>query len=364
MKFSSFCSVGLLVFQLVVFVCYAEKDIYKQIPSIQGEGYKIFQPKHFFEVDEYVMNAKFFHSPEHWVRGLEENIAYLDKITKPPPESKFKSFRQRAVDTYVEVLIGFITGLSYGDAERRVNALTSLDLSPLDRAIRETGADMSYFGITMIGKKRLMNIYSLINSVIEENVPGHFVETGVWRGGASIFAAALFQILHQRRNIILCDSFQGLPPGNATLEKRDVGFDKLSYVSVSERKVARYLHEFSLLNDNIYFVKGFFNDSLSYLTPHVDSISVLRMDGDLYISTVDVLYNLYDKVSVGGYIIIDDWVGWPAKDAVEDFFACHKISPKVIAIDICGAYFRKTEQVEIQRWRYERKRFKPTDRND
>ena len=40
----------------------------------------------------------------------------------------------------------------------------------------------------------------------------------------------------------------------------------------------------------------------------------------MYESTVDVLYNLYDKLAIGGYVIIDDWFGFPARTACEDFF--------------------------------------------
>ena len=78
----------------------------------------------------------------------------------------------------------------------------------------------------------------------------------------------------------------------------------------------------------------------------------------MYESTVDVLYNLYDKLSVGGYVIMDDWFGFPSKTAVKDFFAVHGISPEVIAIDKLSAYWKKDVDVEIQYWRYEQSKFK------
>ena len=78
----------------------------------------------------------------------------------------------------------------------------------------------------------------------------------------------------------------------------------------------------------------------------------------MYESTADVLYNLYDKLSIGGYVIIDDWTGFPAKTACEDFFAVHGINPEIIQIDSLSAYWKKTEDVEIQYWRYEQLKFK------
>ena len=82
------------------------------------------------------------------------------------------------------------------------------------------------------------------------------------------------------------------------------------------------------------------------------------IQGDMYESTVDVLYYLYDKLSIGGYVIMDDWFGFPSKTACEDFFAVHGINPKINPIDGLAAYWQKTEEVEIQFWRYDKSDFK------
>ncbi len=76
----------------------------------------------------------------------------------------------------------------------------------------------------------------------------------------------------------------------------------------------------------------------------------------MYESTVDVLYHLYDKLSLGGYVIMDDWFGFPSKTAC-DFFAVHGIKPEIIRIDTLSAYWKKTEDVKIQYWRYEQSKF-------
>ena len=55
---------------------------------------------------------------------------------------------------------------------------------------------------------------------------------------------------------------------------------------------------------------------------------------------------------------MDDWNGFPSKDAVEDFFAVHHISPEIVQIDPFSAYWKKTEDVEVQYWRYEQGEFK------
>ena len=96
-----------------------------------------------------------------------------------------------------------------------------------------------------------------------------------------------------------------------------------------------------------------------------ESFSVLRLDGDYYESTVDLLYHLYDQLSVGGFVIIDDWgwgdmnagkSGWGAKDATLDFWKVHGIEDaqhSMHNIDGNGAWWRKARTVDVQFHRYE-----------
>ena len=119
-------------------------------------------------------------------------------------------------------------------------------------------------------------------------------------------------------------------------------------------------------------VPGYFVDSLPGLRAELkgrgERLALLRLDGDMYDSTIDILYNLYDLVEVGGFIIIDDF-GWRqgirpfsrslmgAKDAVLDFRAVHGIEDDAhifYNIDDAGAWFRKARNVEIRRHQYKR----------
>ncbi len=82
----------------------------------------------------------------------------------------------------------------------------------------------------------------------------------------------------------------------------------------------------------------------------------------MYESTVDVLYHLYDKLSIGGYVIMDDWFGFPSRTACEDFFAVHHdIQPEIIRIDNLSAYWKKTDHIQIQYWRCEQSKFTLSD---
>lgn len=76
-------------------------------------------------------------------------------------------------------------------------------------------------------------------------------------------------------------------------------------------------------------------------------ISVLRLDGDMYESTMDELYNLYDLVAVGGFVIIDDWAIGVCQKAVVQFRGDHSITDEIVKIDDISVYWRKTKQIEV-----------------
>jgi len=74
---------------------------------------------------------------------------------------------------------------------------------------------------------------------------------------------------------------------------------------------------------------------------------LLRIDCDLYESTITVLTELYDRVANGGYVIVDDYGEIPAcRLAVDDFRRIHKIYDPIIEIDHTGIYWIKTASVE------------------
>ena len=83
------------------------------------------------------------------------------------------------------------------------------------------GRDWTYAGDTMTGWARLDNIYNLLTDVIKNDIKGDYIETGVWRGGASVFAKASIQALepNSTRMSYVCDSFHGLPPGGVSIER-------------------------------------------------------------------------------------------------------------------------------------------------
>jgi hypothetical protein len=212
---------------------------------------------------------------------------------------------------------------------------------PFDAEARELGKDWPSFAYSMIGLRRLDNLQNSIETVLEQGVPGDLIETGVWRGGACILMRAVLKVhdIHDR-SVYLADSFQGLPA--PTLEA-DRGYDlsENGYLAVSLEQVQAGFERFGLMDGQVKFLKGWFKDTLP--TAPIDRLAVLRIDGDLYESTMDVLNSLYAKVTIGGFVIVDDYHTWPpCKLAVDEFRDRLSIQDPIQAIDDSGVFWRKS----------------------
>ena len=197
---------------------------------------------------------------------------------------------------------------------------------------------------TMIGLKRLNNLHFCVTQVIKNNIPGDFIETGVWRGGATIFMkGALKAYRIKNRNVWVADSFAGLPPPNSELYPLDTGSDLYTKepLRVSVEQVKKNFEKYHLYDEQVIFLKGWFKDTLP--SAQIESLAVLRLDGDMYESTMDALVNLYPKLSKGGYIIIDDWgVIEACNRAVDDYRQKFGIKDPIIRIDHSGIYWQKS----------------------
>lgn len=197
---------------------------------------------------------------------------------------------------------------------------------------------------TMIGLKRLDNLQLCIENIIKNNILGDVIETGVWRGGGAIFMRAVLKAHGVTDKVVwVADSFEGLSVPNVEKYPHDIGdihhmFDILAVpLETVKENFARY----GLLDEQVRFLKGWFKDTLPGVP--VEKFSIIRLDGDMYESTMDALRNLFPKLSVGGYVIIDDYVIKGCKEAVHDYRLKLNITDKIIDIDGTGAYWQRTK---------------------
>jgi len=145
------------------------------------------------------------------------------------------------------------------------------------------------------------------------------------------------------RKVWVADSFEGLPKPDGAKYPADAG-DRhflIPELAVSMEQVQDNFRTFDLLDDQVQFLKGWFKDTLPKAP--FQKLAVARLDGDLYESTMDALSNLYSKLSVGGYLIVDDYGAVPAcKKAIHDYRDANGIKDRLQEIDISGVFWQKT----------------------
>ncbi len=209
--------------------------------------------------------------------------------------------------------------------------------------IRRLGWDWPDEAETMIGMVRLDCIQQCVETVLENNVPGDLMEAGVWRGGATILMRGILAAYGiDDRRVWVADSFQGLPPADGRDFAQDLTGDLSGHaeLAVSLEQVKSNFARYDLLDDQVEFLQGWFKDTLP--NAPIKALSVLRLDGDYYESTIQTLEALYDKVSVGGFVIVDDYLHLEAcRQAVTDFRTAFSINDEIVEVDWNSVYWRR-----------------------
>jgi O-methyltransferase len=283
-------------------------------------------------------------------------------------DEAFSAVTSGSADLYLDLLAQTLTRALFEDSDRIVGIPTKesakawvriLDrLAPvLSRAKievsikqpyspkkRETGRDWPARAETMCGLKRLANARTCIEQVLSDEIPGDIIETGVWRGGMSIYMRGVLKAHGVTdRTVWLADSFEGLPVPDVDHYPNDRELDLSDWkiLSVGVEQVRHNFERYGLLDDQVQFIVGWFRDTLK--EPPMKQLAVMRLDGDLYESTIQALESLYPRLAAGGYCIIDDYgVIDSCKAAVTDYRRAHGISDEIIDIDGAGYFWRKS----------------------
>lgn len=263
---------------------------------------------------------------------------------------------------YLDLMKRVLLNTTYGDAEHiPIIPQSSQEQDLLDRGkrtglllVRERMVDMPsrlegrewpqpQHVHSMMGQKRLDNLQHCVFDVLNKGVPGDLIETGVWRGGGTIFMRSILKAFNVTdRTVWVADSFKGLPPPDSVKYPADAGDThfQLPDLSVSKEKVKINFEKYGLLDDQVRFLEGWFSETLSKAP--IKQLAVMRLDGDMYESTTDALIALYPKLSPGGYVIVDDF-GYleSCKKAVLDFRKSRNISEPIQIIDWTGVYWQR-----------------------
>ena len=270
-------------------------------------------------------------SAELYLDLLKKTLSYSLWPEPPKPIQRYSVLRPRLRQT---LLSAAAKVLDQWDLHLARNAIPT----PEQRA---EGRDWPLLGDTMIGMKRLNSLQACVETVLQEGVPGDLVETGVWRGGASIFMRGILKAYGiTDRTVFVADSFEGLPePDDRYPEDAGSYFHTQDFLVVSREEVENNFRRYDLLDDQVHFLEGWFEDTLPRAP--IDRLAILRLDGDMYSSTMDALTSLYPKLSSGGFCIIDDYEISNCSRAVKDYRSANSIDASITEIDWTGIYWRK-----------------------
>lgn len=244
--------------------------------------------------------------------------------------------RSRSTQRYLNLLEASLTGMLFEDAP--CDEWSGGQFDPNRRLL---GQDWPSLSFSMIGSIRMRNLRYACETVVLDGIKGDLIETGVWRGGACILMKGILEAYGDKeRHVFVADSFAGLPPPDADNFPADAGDRHHTYapLQVSRADVENNFRKFGLLDERVAFLEGWFKDTLP--TAPIERLAVLRLDGDMYESTVQALDALYHKVSRGGFVIIDDYFLPACAKAVHDFRSLHGITAPILPIDGKGTYWR------------------------
>lgn len=253
---------------------------------------------------------------------------------------------ENSEDCYIDLLKRCLLNLIYEDPPLRnlvhepisTAAPFTGPYSRFDRQTRLDGKDWPSVGHTMIGIRRLDNIQALLQDILQHQVPGDLIETGVWRGGGTIFMRGLLKVYGVRdRRVWVADSFEWFPrPDQEGVSSRTFSSPELANIRkgppaahvqmildqlkqrTSYEAVRENFARYGLLDDQVQFLPGWFHETLP--SAPIERLALLRLDGDLYDSTYDAIKALYPRLSSGGYVIVDDYgVFIECRQAIHDY---------------------------------------------
>jgi O-methyltransferase len=315
------------------------------------------------------LSARFEVGPDECaqaVDGFVDELVALGVVETRPAAEAQPSLRRR----YLDLLMRTLVNLVYAEDALRLDTALSGELGADQLARQRRLRDVRYerpddyaglvaakrdgsldglwgsrLAHTMIGLDGLANLERCAHRVFADGVPGDFLEAGVCHGGASIFLRALQVAYGEPHRVTwLADSFAGVPPPTHPVDREhelDLTEERVPWMAAGLDAVRDNFETYDMLDDHVRFLPGLFADTLA--DAPVERLAILRIDGDLYASTREALDALYDRVSDGGYVVVDDYGCLePCRIAVDEFLAERRLDVEINQVDWTRVCWRKT----------------------
>jgi O-methyltransferase len=197
---------------------------------------------------------------------------------------------------------------------------------------------------SLASKERILAVRHAADYIVRAQVPGAFVECGVYRGGCSMAAAYTFLRLGRTDiEMYLFDTFMGMPPAglqdvhaeNGSLATSMFPANGGAWDAASYDEVAANMARTGYPLGKIHQVKGMVEDTIPIQAP--ECIAILRLDTDWYASTRHEMEHLFPRLSHGGVLIIDDYGHWAgSRQAVDEYFKAHSVHMLLGRTDYTG----------------------------
>ena len=177
-----------------------------------------------------------------------------------------------------------------------------------------------YHDFTMVNREQYIDNLILAERTL--GLTGDVIECGVWRGG---MIAGIADVLGAEKNYFLFDSFEGLPPvkeiDGAAAKEWQANTESPYYYDNCSAEIALATRAMTMASVRFKCIKGWFEETIPQFG-ETDSVSLLRLDGDWYDSTMVCLQHLFPKVVQDGIVVIDDYHTWSGcSRAVHDYLA-------------------------------------------
>ena len=187
---------------------------------------------------------------------------------------------------------------------------------------------------TMTNVDKLHALITATRYVAQHEIPGDFVECGVWRGGSMhAVARTLAACGDLGRELYLYDTFEGMTEPT----EKDLRWDGVhpsawlkhsahnkrgsaiwAYASLEEVKAG--FADVPYPKERLHFVQGPVEQTVPGVLP--ERIALLRLDTDWYSSTAHELEYMYDRLVPGGVLLLDDYAHWQgARTATDEWLA-------------------------------------------
>ena len=201
---------------------------------------------------------------------------------------------------------------------------------------------------TMVSIQKSFALYNAVRYIVQNKIPGDFVECGVWKGGQAMLISLTLQKEREGgRKLYLYDTYTGMTePGLVDVHIKDkekahhrweaeeqLDHNEWCYASLDE--VQKNVISTGYPVEQLVFIKGKVEETIPATIPQ--NIALLRLDTDWYASTYHELQHLYPRLAEGGVLIIDDYGTWEgSRKATEQYIEEQNLASLFVKIGKSG----------------------------